>query len=422
MSKDTIPFVAWRNGRPRFVPSENLRASGHKGHDLKNADGTWYTRGECVDWSDRFTARLDEARETIRKSTEAKRAAEARRAKAKATAERRDRPKPAASAPAAIETYPLCQLWHDWLSSPRTTDGLKPRTIKNYRAMGRVLEDHDPDLWASEVLALDQPICNGLYEDLWKVRGLSTANNVLTAIGAAISWGMLAGRVRGLAGNPALRLGKHQLPPRCRFATPEEIEAMVTAADKLRMHEIGDSILLGVWQGQRQGDRLAMRSPSMLANVTPLRQGKTDAIVAIPAAPVLKARMEAAVIRRQKRGIVSDYVILDEALGEPFDEWRYRKAFATVRAVAAHSVPSCATLQDKDLRATCVTWLTMADCTHFQIAAITGHSLPSISTILKHYAAPTPSVAVDAIDKMALWFERQKASADKGDSEQEKEI
>jgi len=404
-----IPYVTWRDGRPRFVPSVNLRAEGHKGHDLKHADGRWFTRGECLDWSDAFAARLETDRKAEKDRQQKERKEALRRAererRAQAAASPARAPQPALPVDTGPKSYPVCQLWHDWLNSPRTSL-LKQRTIHNYRALGRVLEDHDPDLWASEVAALDAPICNGLYEEIWKERGQATANNVLTAIGAAISWGILSGKVRGLnGGNPAQSLRKRTLKPRIRFATREEVDALVEAADKLNLFEIGDSIILGVWQGQRQGDRLAMRSPTMLGNVTSMQQGKTGAKVAIPAAPILKARMQAAIARRPSQ-LNSDYVILDEARWEPFtDPSRYRKLFAMVRDIAARKVQSVATLMDKDLRSTCVTWLALADCTIPQIASITGHTMESVHTILKHYLVLHPDMAATAIGKLVVWYE-----------------
>lgn len=408
----SIPFVAWRDGRPRFVPSENLRKAGHKGHDLRHEDRRWFTRGEALDWSDKFQEKLDLDRQAdaARKAEDDRKALRARQ-RVRAATTPAEKPVPAPR-PATTETgpksYPVCQLWHDWLNSPRKRKGKKrisPRTIDNYLKHGKVLENHAPDIWTSEVLALDKPICNGLYEDIWEKHGHATANNVLTALGAAISWGMLSGKVRGLPENPAHKLGKVTVPPRCRFGTKEEVEALVEAADGLHLFNIGDSITLGVWQGQRQGDRLTMRSPSMLGNITPIQQNKTGAIVAIPTAPILKKRMKASLERRRKADKVSDYVILDEETWKPFKDDEYRKIFALVRKVAAHKVPSVATLQDKDLRATCVTWSALAGSTIPQIASITGHTMTSVHEILKHYLALHPDMAASAIGKLVDWYE-----------------
>jgi integrase len=54
----------------------------------------------------------------------------------------------------------------------------------------------------------------------------------------------------------------------------------------------------------------------------------------------------------------------------------------------------------KDCRDTAVARLAEAGCTPFEIASITGHSLKTVTTILRHYFTPTASIADNAIDKL----------------------
>lgn len=56
MTKDRIPYISWRNGRPRFNPGVSLRAAGHKSCDLRHDDGSWYSFKEADEWSRRFGA------------------------------------------------------------------------------------------------------------------------------------------------------------------------------------------------------------------------------------------------------------------------------------------------------------------------------------------------------------------------------
>jgi hypothetical protein len=55
---DAGRYITWRDGRPRFSPSPQLREAGHKSHDLKHEDGRWFTKEETNAWSD---AMLEEA-------------------------------------------------------------------------------------------------------------------------------------------------------------------------------------------------------------------------------------------------------------------------------------------------------------------------------------------------------------------------
>lgn len=42
-------YLWWRNGRPRWQPSQTLRQKGFKGQDLKDADGNWLHLEEAKD-------------------------------------------------------------------------------------------------------------------------------------------------------------------------------------------------------------------------------------------------------------------------------------------------------------------------------------------------------------------------------------
>ena len=53
-----------------------------------------------------------------------------------------------------------------------------------------------------------------------------------------------------------------------------------------------------------------------------------------------------------------------------------------------------------DLRGTAVTRLAEAECSHAEIAAITGHSLRDVGTILDKYLARTDKIALAAIAKL----------------------
>lgn len=54
MAKVKIKYISWRDGRPRFTPGPELRTEGWRGKDLLHEDGTWFSRGEALDWSLKF--------------------------------------------------------------------------------------------------------------------------------------------------------------------------------------------------------------------------------------------------------------------------------------------------------------------------------------------------------------------------------
>ncbi len=263
------PHVKWRDGRPRFEPGRVLRDAGYKATDLrwpvepaqgwkaaglkpgeKNA-GRWFSKGEAVDWSIAFVKSLA-------------------RARGRKPARRPEK------------FYTLARLMEDWFASrkfilPRDPAELAallrrqrhmrqklvyaPKTIDDYRKKAYVIESHDPSLWASPVDALTQPVMFGLYEELVEARGVATARGVLTVLSIALGWGRKRGKFtfrmnQGV--NPARNLDMATSPPRIRFATRLEIGTLIRAADAIGRQEVGDMIMLGLWTGQRQGDRLAM--------------------------------------------------------------------------------------------------------------------------------------------------------------------
>lgn len=448
----SIPHVSWRDGRPRFQPGKKLRAAGLKGTDLRwpldapkgwsavdlkagdKNEGRWFSRGEAVDWSAAFA-----------KSIKAPRAARA------------------APAP-AVKLFTVGDLFNEWWRSPKfqlpadpfelqrqrdVGNVYSPKTIRYYKEKARVIENHDPSLWASPVDALSQPVLVGLYEELAAARGRATARGTMTVFGVALAWGRRRGRFtfRKNAGvNPARDLGMAMVAPRVRFGSRSEISTLIAVADHLKWFDMADMIMLGLWTGQRQEDRLLLNDKGLLNGRRIFKQAKTSAIVAIREAPELAARLKRAAARRKKAEIVHPRVILDESRWAPFpdDGDRYRKRFAELRALAAAGVideaataalaeqwqaearnseppvvwviKPCPSLlgvpeegilpfHEADLRDTAVTWMALAGATIPEIVSITGHTLESATRILRHYLARHPEMADSAIAKMISWYE-----------------
>jgi len=393
------PHVAWRDGRPRFQPSPSLRQQGYKPYDLRTSDGRWFTRGQAVDWSAQFCQRLADERAQARAINAINKAV-------RPSGKRQ---------PIPVHVYSIQTLFDDWFSSQKFQVGeprsLAPNTIANYRYRENVLRSHDPDLYAAPVEALTRPIIRGLFESLWRERGLSTAKSTILALSSAISWGMLRGRLN-MDINPCTNLRMETPPPRVRFGTRSEIATLIATADRLQRPEIGDCIMLAVWTGQRQADRLAFEDKGLLNGRRIFKQAKTGTIVAIRSTPLLEARLEAASLRRRRAGTISPFVILDEKHWKPFDRYHYRKIFGRIRAAAIAGIPADATgsaikscpsladFQDLDLRDTSVTWQALAGATIPEIIAVTGHTLQSATRILRHYLARHPEMADNAMAKM----------------------
>lgn len=380
--KSPHPHVTWRDGRPRFSPSPELRAKGHSPRDLKHPDGRWFTKGETVDWSIEFVRSI------------------------------REKPQPKRGRPAAgvrqhmtvgkmVEAWQASAKWQDGIQ-----DALAPRTRRDYRQKLKVIQDDFPELWTSPAAAVTRPVLQSAYDEMLLSRGLATARGAIVVLGIAFKWGILRGKVK-MTYNPATELDKAMPKPRVRFGTRPEIMALIAAADRLGMPYVGDSILLGLWTGQRQGDRLALLQHGRLGKRRVFRQAKTGAIVHVLEAPELEARIAKAFQRRLAivPPILDPHVILNERTWKPYQEDTYRHDFAKVRAAAAKVCPTLTDFHDQDLRDTAVTWMALAGATIPEIASVTGHSAETVHAILKHYLAQHPEMADNAIKKMIAWYD-----------------
>ncbi|WP_181409707.1 tyrosine-type recombinase/integrase [Martelella alba] len=377
-----IKYVTWRNGRPRFIPSPSLRERGLQGFDLiSEVSGTWMTAGEALDWSRTFEDQLV----IIKKNPKIK-----------------PKQKPA-SLPEKLSFYTVESLLRDYATSQDFRDRAS-KTQMDYLQKIRSIEMYAKEVWKSEAEAVTKPICKGIYDDLRQAKGLHVANGAMRILGIAYSWAMDRGKLPAITVNPAHKLKMKSPDPRVRAGTKEEIAHFVKVADELGRYEIGDMIILAVWSGQRQGDRLDLQFSSRQNGRLRLRQSKTRARVDMPEAEELKQRLENAAKRRAEAEVISPYVILDERVWEPFKPDHYRKQYNRVRRFAAKTMPSLATLRDQDLRDTAVTWLALAGCELQEICAITGHSLDGAAQIFKHYMAIHPDMADSAIDKLETWY------------------
>jgi hypothetical protein len=249
--------------------------------------------------------------------------------------------------------------------------------------------------------------------------------------------------------NPVSDLGMVTPAPRIRFGTRKEIETLVAVADHLGWPELGDMVMLGVWTGQRQADRLELEDRGLVNSRRVFRQAKTGAIVAVLQAPELEQRLAASLERRRSaraEALVGEppagrpaierrfrHVVLNEqpptridrgAQWQPMDRYRYSDRFGLLRSHAVAGVldvaataaagravwtvapcPSLDDFRDQDLRDTAVTWMALAGATIPEIISVTGHTAQSANTILKHYLAQHPEMADAAIGKMIAWFD-----------------
>lgn len=418
-----IPLVTWRAGRPRYFASATQRKLGFKGEDLRHGpDGNWFTLDECIAWSKQRQAEIAAATE----------------ARQKAVKDHKTRPRFSA------DVVTLSMMVSRCLDQPRyqgkaiatgrkVREAASPHTIRQYNGAARVLENLDDVIWHSPVAAISPKVLEGVLDRVEIRHGLATARSVRAMLSVAWKYGQ---KNMGVIANPVTSQTLPVPAPRIRYGERHEIAALIDCADRLGLPEIGDSIMLGVWTGQRQADRLSLTGGQLVDNAFLFKQQKKHGQpLLIPASDALAARLEAARERRKDWRINYPHIVLDERRRRPFAADWYRKLFRVVCVVAATGKPPSAgklgqvargllkgrdletdlqgfepvaTLDDftdQDLRDTAVTWLALAGCELPEIASITGHSLKTVQDVLKHYMGMHPGMARSAIAKLSIYME-----------------
>ena len=147
------------------------------------------------------------------------------------------------------------------------------------------------------------------------------------------------------------------------------------------------ALVLALETGQRQGDLLALPWSAFDGTWIRLRQSKTGRRVNIPVTRRLRA-----ILDNSKRTAT---VILTNKRGMAWQPNAFRKAWGDACRKA-----KITGLTFHDLRGTAVTRLAEAECSHAEIAAITGHSMRDVGAILDKYLARTDKIALAAIAKL----------------------
>lgn len=151
---------------------------------------------------------------------------------------------------------------------------------------------------------------------------------------------------------------------------------------------LGLALLMALWTGQRQGDLLRAPWSAYDGKTLRIRQSKTGARVIVPVGRPLRLALDGI---HGKGG-----TILTNTHGKAWTNdgfrtsWRKACLQAGITGLTFH-----------DLRGTAVTRLALAGCTAAEIAAITGHSMRDVHSIIDaHYLGGKLDLAKQAMDKL----------------------
>jgi integrase len=212
--------------------------------------------------------------------------------------------------------------------------------------------------------------------------GRRQADYAWTVLARVLSWSLNRGLIDA---NPCERGG--------RLYRGSRAEKIWSAADEAAFLERAPAhlhlpLLLALWTGQRQGDLLRLPWSAYDGTRIRLRQSKTGTPISFKVGAPLKAMLDAT----PKRSTI----ILTNSDGKPWTSDGFRASWG--KACKAAGVIG---VTFHDLRGTAVTRLALVDCTEAQIAAITGHSLRDVCSILDaNYLHRDPALADAAITKL----------------------
>lgn len=195
--------------------------------------------------------------------------------------------------------------------------------------------------------------------------------------------------------NPIAKL-KWTAPPPAREVvlwTDEVAQAFAAMAAQMQQPGLGALILFGLRSGQRLGDlRKAKHGVNYRPGMFQVKQSKTGALVKFPVPGHLHRLIESVRVEG------SDYIFNDGDTGTSFDPQRLGARFREVRHALANEGDPL--MQLATLRHSAVCRMERADISLLQIAAVTGHNLARVHTIITRYAVDREGFAASAMMKL----------------------
>lgn len=272
----------------------------------------------------------------------------------------------------------LSALLRAYLGSPEFGKRAES-TQREYRRMLARVEERFGNM---PLAAIEDPRVKTDFLD-WRAKvsresGEREGDNRLSVLSAMLTWGVDNGRLVANHISGFKRL--HKADRSDLIWLPEHIAAFMAVAPI----ELQRAMILALHTGQRQGDILRLAWSNYDGAWIRLRQGKGGTRVELPCTRALQYMLDG-LDRRAA-------VILTTTTGRPWKA-RYFKS----KWEQASRAAGITDLHFHDLRGTAVTMLAEAGCTTPQIAAITGHSLRSVTRILDTYLSRTKELAGEAM-------------------------
>jgi integrase len=276
--------------------------------------------------------------------------------------------------------------------------GRRERTRADYINQIKIIEKEFGDL---PLKALASAQTRGLFMD-WRdklaLKSLRQADYAWTVLALILAWAKDRGKI---SVNPCEKGGRLYEGTRVDFIWRIEDEAAFLEHGPAHLHL---PLLLALWTGQRQGDLLRLPWSSYDGTHIRLRQSKTGTRVTIPVGAPLKVALDAAAKGKQST------LVMVNSDGRPWTPDGFRASWG--KACKRAGIEE---VTFNDLRGTAVTRLALVGCTEAEIAAITGHSMRDVRSILDaHYLHRDPALAENAIRKLEMGYAQRVTEAKTG--------
>jgi integrase len=259
---------------------------------------------------------------------------------------------------------------------------LRDRTRADYVRQIRIIEKQFGDFPLS---ALADRRTRGMFmawRDKLAMQSRRQADYAWVVLSLVLAWAMDRGLI---AINPCARGGRLYRGNRVDRIWTVNDEAAFLKSAPTHLHL---PLLLALWTGQRQGDLLRLPWSAYDGARIRLRQSKTGVPVSFKVGAPLKAMLDTTV--------KCSTIVLTSTEGKPWTPDGFRASWRKAQAAAG-----IVGVTFNDLRGTAVTRLALVGCTEAEIAAITGHTLRDVRSILDaNYLHRDPALADSAITKL----------------------
>jgi integrase len=271
------------------------------------------------------------------------------------------------------------------LQSYQVSDNFRSRRDRTRHDYVQQIKRIERDLGDFPLAALTDRRTRGVFmewRDKLALRSRRQADYAWQVLALVLAWAKERGKITI---NPCERGGRLYRGNRVDKIWTDNDEAafLQTAPAHLRL-----PLLLALWTGQRQGDLLRLTWSAYDGSHIRLRQSKTNVPVRIKVGAPLKVVLDAT-------PKVSPLILVSTS-NKPWTGGGFRASWRIVQSAAG-----VVGVTFNDLRGTAVTRLALVGCTEAEIAAITGHSLRDVRSILDaHYLHRDPALADAAITKL----------------------